>query len=97
MCVHQGRQIKVCVVQRGRGSRDSALASQLSVGQLLLSVRQQQGSPSPADLLQAPLRLLAEWEPAVLPYVQDLPMRIRSILLERAGDDHNSIWSELER
>jgi len=58
---------------------------------------QQQGSPSLADLLQAPLRLLAEWEPAVLPYVQDLPMRIRSILLERAGDGHNSIWSELER
>jgi hypothetical protein len=58
---------------------------------------QQQGSPSLADLLQAPLRLLAEWEPAVLPYVQDLPMRIRSILLEPAADGHGSSWSELER
>lgn len=58
---------------------------------------QQQGSPSLADLVQAPLRLLAEWEPAVLPYVQDLPGRIRSILLESAGDGHGSVWSELER
>lgn len=58
---------------------------------------QHQGSPSLADLLQAPLRLLAEWEPTVLPYVQDLPMRIRSILLERAGDGHGRVWSELER
>lgn len=58
---------------------------------------QQQGSPSLADLLQAPLRLLAEWNPAVLPYIQDLPMRIRSILLEHAGDGPGSFWSELER
>ena len=58
---------------------------------------QQQGSQSLADLLQAPLRLLAEWEPAILPYVQDLPLRIRSILLERVGDGHSSVWSELER
>ena len=58
---------------------------------------QQQGSPSLADLLQAPLRLLAEWEPAVLPYVQDLPVRIRSMLLERAGDGDGGVWSELER
>lgn len=60
---------------------------------------QQQGSPSLADLLQAPLRLLAEWDPAVLPYVQDLPMRTRSILLEveRAGNGGNGVWSELER
>jgi hypothetical protein len=58
---------------------------------------QQQGFPSLADLLQAPLRLLTEWEPAVLPYVQDLPVRIRSILLARAGDGEGSVWSELER
>lgn len=58
---------------------------------------QQQGSPSLAELLQAPLRLLAEWEPAVLPYVQDLPLRIRSILLERVGDGQGSVWSDLER
>lgn len=59
---------------------------------------QHQGSPSLADLLQAPLRLLAEWEPTVLPHVQDLPMRLKSIMLdvERAGDG-SSVWSELER
>ena len=57
-----------------------------------------QGSPSLTDLLQAPLRLLAEWNPAVLPYVQDLPMRTKSIMLdvERTRDD-GSAWSELER
>jgi hypothetical protein len=58
---------------------------------------QQQGAPTLAELLQAPLRLLAEWESAVLPYVQDLPLRIRSIMLERAGDGDNGFWSELER
>lgn len=58
---------------------------------------QQQGSPSLADLLQAPLRLLAEWNPAVLPYVQDLPMRIRSILLEATSDSDDGFWSKLER
>jgi hypothetical protein len=58
---------------------------------------QQQGSPSLAELLQAPLRLLAEWNPGVLPYVQDLPMRIRSILLEGVCDDRDILWSKLER
>lgn len=59
---------------------------------------QHQGSPSLADLLQAPLRLLAEWNPAVLPYVQDLPMRTKSIMLDVEGRrDDGSAWPELER
>jgi hypothetical protein len=58
---------------------------------------QQQVSPSLTDLLQAPLRLLADWNPGVLPYVQDLPMRIRSILLEGARNSDDGLWSKLER
>lgn len=58
---------------------------------------QQQGSPSLADLLKAPLRLLAEWNPGALPYVQDLPMRIRSIMLEGVGDGRDNLWSTLEQ
>jgi hypothetical protein len=37
VCMHQSRQAKVCVVQRGRGPWDSDFAPQLSVGKLLLS------------------------------------------------------------
>jgi hypothetical protein len=33
--------------------------------------------------LRSALQLLAEWEPGVLPYMQDLPLRTRAILLER--------------
>jgi hypothetical protein len=39
VCMHQCRQAEVRVVQRGRRSRAKALGSQLSVGELQLSVR----------------------------------------------------------
>jgi hypothetical protein len=56
---------------------------------------QRRDSSSLAGLLRSPLQQLAEWEPGVLPYVQDLPLRIRSILLE--GDRNVGVWSELAR
>ena len=37
--------------------------------------------------LRSALQLLAEWEPGMLPYVQDLPLRTRAILFERMDDD----------
>jgi len=43
--------------------------------------------------LRSALQLLAEWEPGVLPYVQDLPLRCRAILLEGVGE---GVWSNLE-
>jgi len=46
--------------------------------------------------LRSALSLLAEWEPAVLPYVQDLPLRCRALLLEWDGDGASSVWSHLE-
>ena len=45
--------------------------------------------------LRSALQLLAEWEPGVLPYIQDLPLRCRAMLLERVGSD-GGIWSEFE-
>lgn len=46
--------------------------------------------------LRSALEFLAEWEPSVLPYIQDLPLRCRAILLDRATDGEGSIWSGLE-
>ena len=43
--------------------------------------------------LRSALQLLAEWEPGVLPYVQDLPLRCRAILLDGVDD---GVWSDLE-
>jgi hypothetical protein len=33
----------------------------------------------------------------VLPYVQDLPMRFRSMLLEAKSNSDDGLWSKLER
>jgi hypothetical protein len=51
---------------------------------------------SRAGPLRSALQQLAEWEPGVLPYVQDLPLRIRSILLQAAAGNVG-VWSELAR
>lgn len=39
---------------------------------------------------------LAVWNPDVLPYIQDTPMRVRAISLEAVGST-GSMWDELER
>lgn len=36
--------------------------------------------------LRSALQLLAEWEPGVLPHVQDLPLRARAILLDQMDE-----------
>lgn len=46
--------------------------------------------------LRSALQLLTEWNSGVLPYVQDLPLRCRAILLEGVGDE-GTMWSDLER
>lgn len=42
------------------------------------------------------LRMLAEWNPGVLPYIQDLPPRYRAMLLIRVNQP-GGFWSELEK
>lgn len=42
------------------------------------------------------LHMLAEWNPGVLPYIQDLPLRYRAMLLIRV-DQPGGFWSELEK
>ena len=44
--------------------------------------------------LRSALQLFAEWEPGMLPYIQDLPLQTRAILLERLDDD-DGFWSDL--
>jgi hypothetical protein len=46
---------------------------------------------------QAVLDNLGSWDPAVLPYIQDLPYRVRAILLERDqnGRLNAAVWSRM--
>lgn len=48
------------------------------------------------EFYQRVLDDLAAWNPDILPYIQDTPMRVRAISLE-AGDAPGTIWSTLER
>lgn len=48
------------------------------------------------EFCQSVLDGLAAWNPDVLPYLQDLPMRCRAIVLE-VVDAPNSMWNEFER
>lgn len=48
------------------------------------------------EFYQRVLDDLAAWNPALLPYIQDTPMRVRAISLE-AGNIPGTMWSELER
>jgi hypothetical protein len=48
------------------------------------------------EFYQRVLDDLAAWNPALLPYIQDPPMRVRVVSLE-ASDKPGTIWSELER
>lgn len=46
--------------------------------------------------LRSALQLLAEWEKGVLPYIQDLPLRCRALLLEDVAAD-DGVFSGLEK
>ena len=39
---------------------------------------------------------LTSWNPQMLPYFQDMPMRIRAVMLEALGAD-GTFWSDLQR
>lgn len=47
--------------------------------------------------LRAILRDLAAWNPGVLPYIQDLPMRVRALLLERETFESSPLWAGMQR
>lgn len=47
--------------------------------------------------LQALVQGLGEWNAAVLPYIQDLPWRIRAIMLEPENLQRSDFWASLER
>ncbi len=49
------------------------------------------------EFCQSILNDLAAWNPDVLPYIQDTPMRVRAISLETADTPVNSMWNEFER
>lgn len=49
------------------------------------------------EFCQATLDDLTAYEPGLLPYIQDLPMRVRAIMLEQTGTDGSSFWTDLAR
>lgn len=51
----------------------------------------------PAGELRTILNDLAAWNPGVLPYIQDLPMRVRAIMLEPDMHSSSDFWAGLER
>jgi hypothetical protein len=54
------------------------------------------GNPS-REFCQSVLDDLATWNPNLLPYMQDLPMRCRAIVLEAVDYPSGSMWEEYER
>ncbi len=54
------------------------------------------GNPS-REFCQSVLDDLAAWNPNLLPYMQDLPMRCRAIVLEAVDYPSGSMWEEYER
>ncbi|MGQ0631640.1 MAG: hypothetical protein ACT4P1_11390 [Sporichthyaceae bacterium] len=44
--------------------------------------------------VRAVLRDLASWDPGILPYIQDIPLRMRAIMLE-AQDHKGTFWDDL--
>jgi hypothetical protein len=61
-------------------------------------IQEHQYSGEPAVIFcQTILNDLAAWDPQVLPYIQDLPMRIRAILLEVVDIPTDTVWSKLTR
>jgi hypothetical protein len=55
-------------------------------------------SSSPVAPLRALLEALAERDPDFLPYMQDVPLRMRSVALEAAARKHSKkeIWHQLD-
>jgi hypothetical protein len=53
------------------------------------------------DALSAPLQSvvddLSEWNPGVLPYIQDLPWRVSAVFLEGAANPSGTFWGKMDR
>lgn len=50
-----------------------------------------------AGPLRSTMQALGEWNNQVLPYIQDLPLRVRALLLDFAdGSGNGGIWAELD-
>ncbi|QIJ64440.1 hypothetical protein [Streptomyces sp. JB150] len=58
--------------------------------------RRAENSATLVEPVQLVLDDLASWQPGVLPYIQDLPLRVQSVLLEAVGLE-GSFWEALER
>lgn len=58
--------------------------------------RRAQFGPTLVEPIEMVLRELAAWDPSVLPYIQDVPLRIQAVLLQGV-DSQDGFWADLDQ
>jgi hypothetical protein len=85
MAVTKGYQFISNMESEAAGRRQSAAWRQRAIGRA-----------APLEPIQMVLDDLAAWNVSSLPYIQDIPLRVQSVLLE-AVDHQGSFWETLDR